>query len=555
MAYSLPYLIVNRNKTFYLRFMLPLILANGKRNRRELRFSMRTKDSHEALSIYQTALPEIKLKIRDVVLLKKEDAELAAQVEFLKNGISDILSVHIKKLRECAENNNNHWRTSLAERQLKQSILDGVIEPMSELMIKNQELKNSVASSELMGLVKTMAARLETPTSTSDSKPLYKLTEIYLAEKKGLLAPRTYNQVTSNLERFCEVVGFEKNSTSLDSDDLDKYCNVIKNIPKNFTKNNRSIKPIDSILLSDFWVEAAESNKGDKLASNGVEKHFSDIRVFLSWCADRHSIPRDYSSFHGLRKSKLTNDSIERTPFAPAQLELIFDSFLYSDFLKAREQPKDYQFWLPLIAMCSGMRIAEIVGLEKEDIKTLDGVWVFDVNETWNLASRQSSGYNKRKKNKTSIRAIPISQQLINSGFLEFVKRLDKHAMVLSGLSLGKSNKGLADYASKWFNERFSASIKLDKRSADGKQGVAFHSFRHSFTTNLDKTVINGNTLNDSERHYITGHGQEGVRNKTYSHSGVSFPRLKEFVDAMNHEVDLNNISYKRFSRRTQPKN
>jgi integrase len=554
MAYSLPYLIVNRNKTFYLRFMLPLILANGKRNRRELRFSMRTKDSHEALSIYQTALPEIKLKIRDVVLLKKEDAELAAQVEFLKNGISDILSVHIKKLREYAENNNNHWRTSLAERQLKQSILDGVIEPMSELMIKNQELKNSVASIELMGLVKTMAAKLETPTSTSDSKPLYKLTEIYLAEKKGLLAPRTYNQVTSNLERFCEVVGFEKNSTSLDSDDLDKYCNVIKNIPKNFTKNNRSIKPTDSPLLSDFWVEAAESNKGDKLASNGVEKHFSDIRVFLSWCADRHSIPRDYSSFHGLRKSKLTNDSIERTPFAPAQLKLIFDSFLYSDFLKVREQPKDYQFWLPLIAMCSGMRIAEIVGLEKEDIKTLDGVWVFDVNETWNLASRQSSGYNKRKKNKTSIRAIPISQQLIDSGFLEFVKRLDKHAMVLSGLSLGKSNKGLADYASKWFNERFSASIKLDKRSADGKQGVAFHSFRHSFTTNLDKTVINGNTLNDSERHYITGHGQEGVRNKTYSHSGVSFPRLKEFVDAMNHEVDLINISYNRFSRRTQPR-
>lgn len=535
--------------------MIPLILANGKRIRRELRFSMRTKDSHEALSIYQTALPEIKSKIRDVVLLKKEDAELAAQVEFLKNGIADILSGHIKKLRECAENNNNHWRTSLAERQLNQSILDGVIEPMSELMIKNHRLKNLTTNSELIGLVKTLTTNIATPTSTSDSKPLYKLTEIYLAEKKGLLAPRTYNQVTSNLERFCEVTGFEKDSVSLDSGDLDKYCNVIKNIPKNFNKNNKSIKPTDSKLLSDFWVEAAESNKGDKLASNGVEKHFSDIRVFLSWGADRHSIPRDYSNFHGLRKSKLTNDSIERTPFAPAQLKLIFDSFLYSDFLKVREQPKDYQFWLPLIAMSSGMRIAEIVGLEKEDIKTIDGVWVFDLNETWHLTSRRLAGYDKRKKNKTSIRFVPISQQLINSGFLEYVKRLDKHAMVLSGLSLGKSNKGLGDYASKWFNERFSASIKLKKRSADGKQGVACHSFRHGFITNLNKTVIKGNTLNEYEGAYITGHEQEGVRNKTYSHSGVNFPRLKEFVDAMNHEVDLNNISYKRFSRRTKPKN
>jgi integrase len=535
--------------------MLPLILSNGKNIRRELRFSMRTKDLHEALSIYQTALLEIKSKIRDVVLLKKEDAELAAQVEFLKNGIADILSGHIKKLRECAENNNNHWRTSLAERQLKYSIFDGFIEPMSELIIKNHGLKNSATNDELIGLVKTIAARIVPPTSTSDSKPLFKLTEIYLTEKKGPLAPRTYGQVTSNLERFCEIIGFEKDSVNLGSDDLDKYCNVIKHIPKNFNKNKKSIRPTESKLLSDFWVEAAESNKGEKLASNGVEKHFSDIRVFLSWCADRHSIPKDYSNFHGLRKSKLTNDSIERTPFSPAQLKLIFDSFIYSDFLKVREQPKDYQFWLPLIAMCSGMRIAEIVGLEKEDIKTIDGVWVFDVNETWHLASRQSSKHSKRKKNKTSIRAIPVSQQLINSGFLEYIARLDKHAMVLSGLSLGNLNKGLADYASKWFNERFSASIKLSKRSADGRQGVAFHSFRHSFTTNLDKTVINGNALNDSERHYITGHGQEGVRNKTYSHSGVSFPRLKEFVDAMNHEVDLINISYKRFSRRTKPKN
>jgi len=394
---------------------------------------------------------------------------------------------------------------------------------MSEMIIKNQEVKKSASNNELQGLMKTLVASTSTPKSTSDSKPLYKLTEIYLGEKKETLAARTYNQVTSNLERFCEIIGFEKDSVNLDSDDLDKYCNVIKNIPKNFNNNKKSIRPTDSRLLSDFWIEAAESNKGDKLVSKGVEKHFSDIRVFLSWCADRHSTKRNYSNFQGLRKSRLYNDSIERTPFSPAQLELIFGSFLYTDFLREREQPKDYQFWLPLIAMSSGMRIAEIVGLEKEDIKTIDGVWVFDVNETWHSASRQSSEYNKRKKNKTSSRAIPISQQLINSGFLEYVKRLDKHAMVLSGLSLGKSNKGLADYASKWFNERFSASINLNKRSADGKQGVAFHSFRHGFTTNLDKTVINGNALNDSERHYITGHGQEGVRNKTYSHSALAF--------------------------------
>ncbi len=81
MSYSLPYLITNRNKNFYLRFMLPLFLADGNIIRREVRFSLRTKLIDEALSIYQTALPEIKSIIREVLDLNKQEAELIAQVE------------------------------------------------------------------------------------------------------------------------------------------------------------------------------------------------------------------------------------------------------------------------------------------------------------------------------------------------------------------------------------------------------------------------------------------------------------------------------------------
>ena len=64
---------------------------------------------------------------------------------------------------------------------------------MSEMIIKNQEVKKWASNNELQGLMKTLVASTSTPKSTSDSKPLYKLTEIYLAEKKGLLAARTYD--------------------------------------------------------------------------------------------------------------------------------------------------------------------------------------------------------------------------------------------------------------------------------------------------------------------------------------------------------------------------
>lgn len=565
MAYSLPYLIANRYQTFYLRFMIPCYCDNGDKARREVRFSLRTKIMSEALVIYQLVLPTIKTQIKEVPVLNKNDAESIAQVELMKNGIADVISKHIEKVRECAANNNHHWRTSLAERQLKHAILDHLIDPMSDLIMENQKNKESASSDsneleesrntnkrlmDVLNAFSTGSVTSKASAATSDNKPLHELNDIYTAEKKPSLAPKTYAQLVSTLERFNEIIGFDIKSESISSKHLDSYCNVTKTIQPNFNNNKKVSKPTDSAKLSEFWINAAKNNTGRELSSNGVERHFSHIRPFLRWCADRHSTSKDYSNFPGLRKLKNAKDVIEKIPFSSAQLNQIFDSYLYSDSLKYREQPKNHQFWLPFIALTSGMRIAEIVGIEKEDIKKTDDVWVFDVNETWNSPSRQRSDFSKSKKNKSSCRQIPISQRLIDAGFLDYVNRLKKYDSLFPELTLGKKSKGLGDYASKWFNERYLLSIKLDKRSADGKQGVSFHSFRHSFVTNLDKAVIKGNTLNDSERHYITGHEQEGIRNKTYNHMGVNLQRLKTFVDAIDHEIDLSNISFRRFLRR-----
>jgi len=63
----------------------------------------------------------------------------------------------------------------------------------------------------------------------------------------------------------------------------------------------------------------------------------------------------------------------------------------------------DYQFWLPLIALHTGARLNEIAQLRVEDIKDIDGIKCFYINEEHEL---------KTLKNTNSMRYIPIHSAL-----------------------------------------------------------------------------------------------------------------------------------------------
>lgn len=563
MSQKTPYLIKNRNNNYYLRFIVPLKLSNDEKRKTEIRFSLKTKIFNDAMLVYPIVVPFIQFKIRDIKSMRRTEAQTIAVITLFKTNVDHFINKKIEKLIEVASKNKNHWKTGLASRSLEQSIYDCLLEPITELILETSNSNARASKAEFeskQGQVKSNQKIIEAlnkviskspPPSapigtTSENKPLHELLAIYLDERKPSLSIRTHSQQVKTLERFIEIVGLELLSNDLGNDELDRYIKVTKTIAPNFGNNLKVAKPTDSESLVKFWLKSAEENTEKTLASNGIEKHFSTVRPFLKWCFERNNIINDSSVYPSLKKQKRTTDTLEKTPFSRQQLSLIFDSYLYGDTLRPKEQPRNYQFWLPLIALSTGMRIAEIVAIEKKDVYEQDDVWVIDVNDKWHSPKHRNPNHSKRKKNKSSCRIIPIPNVLIRAGLLSYVKALRTHDMLFPELNLGE-HKGLGDYASKWFNERFLKYISLDKRSSDGKQGVSFHSFRHGFVTNLDKTIINGVALNDSDRHYITGHEQQGVRNKTYNHGGVNLQHVKEYMDAMDHNVDLSNINFPRF--------
>jgi integrase len=135
-------------------------------------------------------------------------------------------------------------------------------------------------------------------------------------------------------------------------------------------------------------------------------------------------------------------------------------------------------YWVPLIALFSGMRLREIIQMQVADIKTQDGVDYFDVTAIGQgMDGDEEGGASEEKSLKTasSRRRIPIHKSLRELGFMEFVAL--RRSAALTRLFPEYSKAKDDDSWSKQFSKRFRqfrVSIGV-KRS-----GVTFRSLRHN---------------------------------------------------------------------------
>lgn len=137
------------------------------------------------------------------------------------------------------------------------------------------------------------------------------------------------------------------------------------------------------------------------------------------------------------------------------------------------------RFWLPLIALFTGMRLNEIAQLEVADVETVEGIPVIHI--------REDGSVKKALKNQTATRTLPIHPELVRLGFLKFVSRQKgkKSTKLFPDLPIGK--KGTAvDPFQKWWG-RFLTDVGVKKGPRDGK---SFHSFRHTVRQSLREAKI-----------------------------------------------------------------
>tara|TARA_R110002110_G_C13468395_1_gene719665 strand:- start:14322 stop:15293 length:972 start_codon:yes stop_codon:yes gene_type:complete len=287
-------------------------------------------------------------------------------------------------------------------------------------------------------------------------------------------------------------------------------------------------------------AEAYEKSKGRSAArydaaqkNLAILKSIFEYAVALEWREDN---PTEKVVLRVPRKEKIRqarNKGYE--PFTTEELRKVFDAPLYTgcqDDERGAEKPgpniiKRHRYWVPLIALFSGMRAGEILQLETGDIKGLDTEFTyFDVDdEPW----AEGTGVEKRLKNENARRKVPLHPELKRLGFLEYVQS-QPEGRLFPDAPAGSGGK-LSDHFSKSF-ARF-----LKKRDVWVSRKKVFHSFRGNFLDRLKEAEVPLDM-----REAILGWEPKGKMDARYG-SGYSIELLSEQVAKVSYPgLDLSRL-------------
>jgi integrase len=284
---------------------------------------------------------------------------------------------------------------------------------------------------------------------------------------------------------------------------------VIKNL-SSLLRPDFDMSELNDDVIEEIWLP----HRLKTVSKTTAKRDLSFIKKFVVWATDskRKYCPQKLTFSFSAKGENWSH-------FTKNDLCLIFDNLH-----KKADNP--WQFWIPIIALFTGARIGEIASLKPEYISEKTGIAIMRLAGT---------------KTEASDREVPIHNDLIRLGFLEYVSNIRaKNKKQLFDIKTHSQN-GAGATASKWFT-KYKKSIGLDDRLK------VFHSFR---PTVVDCLKQNG--VRFEERCQYVGHDAGGgTHNEVYARNDLNIKTLKqEVVDKMDYkaycdfELDFNHLTKK----------
>jgi integrase len=522
---SSSYICQNRHGTYYARLIIPRPLQSQFNNKREIRRSLQTDSKRLAIKRARAYRVQFDSLI-DELMSKPTKSEIS---ERAKKLVDEILSPKAKAeyFGEPPE-----MKTSKPAPMAGTAAWEYITiyhpetgQKLAEIDHNgNSEAEEKAALALLEQAQRGMTGPLAAPALTGNKTVSEHLDE-YIDYKmtpgrKRSWGEGTARQKPNKLNVFRSIFG-DKPTAALSRDDMEIYIKVAYSIPANFSNPDHEEKfkdiTLDMILndspklkLFDYKVRGAGTVKED----------LKNIKAFLKWVSERKDVNLQ-SSMNALSNEigEIDYDS-EKRAFTQEELKLLFEHNPASEnYINGFSKP--VRFWAPMIALYTGMRLAEICQLYLSDIKRVKALsdssthWVFDVNE---------ENGNQLKCGKLNVRKIPIHKNIISAGFLDYVDDLNAkgETKLFPGVVRDSSNQ--FGTQSQWFG------------IYSGKAGVtdaktSFHSFRHTFCGYLN------------ERHTpediviaLSGHQFNSLAKSTYDRSRKrDVGKLAEVIDLIDY--------------------
>lgn len=418
--------------------------------------------------------------------------------------------------------------------QIRQAILRASIDIISELRARqdgdfnhdprDRLLKDALGRASAAPVVPSQAAPSAVPCPpVASGEPNF--SEIAEAFRSDQIAVKIWDQQTAGQARatyrlFAEVCG-DKPLQDYTRGDADEFRKKIQRLPWDYSKapayRNRSVDEILKVAESQ-----AKTRDVQPITQRTVKRHFSALSGLWGSAVSAGTVSQNI--FSGFRFGSSKKASEQRDAWTAPELETLFSSPLYTGCKSElrRAEPgslvlKDERYWLPLIAIFSGMRQEEIAQLHIEDVKEADGITFFDINDK----------PPRMLKNANAARQVPLHTTLVRLGFLEYLDqcRKSRHVRLFPNLKPGGADNRLGHSFSKWFT-RYRRDIGVYRK------GLDFHSFRHSASTSMHQAGIERAVLD-----HVTGHSTPGETSRYVKASALA--QLQSAINSIDIGFDI----------------
>lgn len=381
-------------------------------------------------------------------------------------------------------------------------------------------------SDRLFGHAETAEPLVAKARPQAKTKTVADLKALFLSTKDGSVTRSRSAQYRIPFRALEESVGLGCELAKIGRDECRKLMEFLPRIPSHVTQH---FKNATLMQAAELFREKTGSY-ADRHSE--AQKHVAIIKAAFDLAQQEGWIDRN--PWLGLRvsmprvKKFITNEQTYE-PFTVEHLNKLFALPLFTGCVDDEEGchtpgpniVRRHRFWAPILALWTGMRMNEILQLEKADIRaTEDGILYIAVTDEEHQ-DFAGSGFNKRVKTENSIRNIPVHPMIEATGFLQWVEAAPD-GRLFPEATAGSGEKPSDTYSKRFASNRKAAGVWKPRR-------LVFHSFRNTFNDALRNASVSLEL-----REAINGWRAQGHMDAKYG-KGTTIARMKEAVDRVEY--------------------
>lgn len=321
---------------------------------------------------------------------------------------------------------------------------------------------------------------IENSFGKNGSKTIEEVIDAYNSEpSRRKVTTKTQFKKASSQNLLIEYFGSHRRINSITRKEAKEYQKLFLHFPTNLRKHYP-----DQPLLEA--VEAAIKKGIKPMVAKTANPYIRMFNVLMSYAEDEGWLLHPAIQLEPLPDQRGSAKN-KKLPFTTDHMALIFNAPIYTGCkndnrgfaISGPNKPRRARFWIPLVALFTGMRMNEICQLRINDIQKLDDTDVI-------IIQGDDDDETKRIKTDAGHRFVPIHSELKRLGFMQHVAQR-KSACRGNEYLFPELTASVTGYLSQNYSDhfgRFLQHVGIIPKNRDPQSPLSkwtFHSFRHNF--------------------------------------------------------------------------